>query len=99
MNSATFDAALTHFRSGAGLTQDEENEFRQTSLEVLWREIAKLQKTQEQSRHLKYMRRLEPFLKSMEQYSKIIEVFLNVSDLIAFVWVGKLVCFRDRRDH
>jgi len=34
-----------------------------------------------------YMKRLDPFLQTMEQYGKVINVFVNISSVVAFIWV------------
>lgn len=33
-----------------------------------------------------HMGRITSFLEAMEQFGKVIEVFLNVADMLAFVW-------------
>lgn len=88
--AAVFQSAQDQFRQVADLSSEEENDFKITSLTLLRQVIDGLQKKQEARRGMVYMKRLEPFLKSMEQYGKVIEVFLNVSDVLAFVWV----CYR-----
>ncbi|CAI6332799.1 unnamed protein product [Periconia digitata] len=81
-----FQDAIRNFKSTAGLTQAELRDFSQTSLDDLKQCIATIQNDQRASRKLRYLKRLGPFLDTMERYGKIIEVFLNVSDIIAFVW-------------
>ena len=88
-----FQDAIKNFKSTAGLTQAELRDFSQTSLGDLKQCIATIQNDQRASRKLRYLKRLGPFLDTMERYGKIIEVFLNVSDIIAFVWVSSLVFY------
>jgi hypothetical protein len=83
-----FQDAIKNFKSTAGLTQAELKDFSQTSLGDLKQCIATIQNDQRASRKLRYLKRLGPFLDTMERYGKIIEVFLNVSDIIAFIWVS-----------
>jgi hypothetical protein len=83
--SLVFETALKEFK--AGLTQEEKDDFKATDLGTLKQELSKMQKDQENRRSMMYMRRLEPFLTAMENYGKVIEVFLNTSDILAFVWV------------
>lgn len=80
-----FETALKEFK--AGLTPDEKDDFNMTDLDSLKQALSKMQKDQENKRSMMYMRRLEPFLTAMENYGKVIEVFLNTSDILAFVWV------------
>lgn len=86
--SAIFESALSEFR--AKLTSSEEKDFEMTRLDDLWQLVNKLQKDQESRRSMQFMRRLEPFLRRMEDYGKVIEVFLNASNFIAFIWVGSI---------
>jgi len=82
-----FQAAVDAFRKGADLDEAEVAEFQLTDLASLNLAINDIQNKQFQNKKLMYMRRLEPFLKTMQDYGQILEVFLNVSDFIAFVWV------------
>lgn len=85
--AAAFQKALDEFKATAGLSQDEIRNFQSTSLEDLKLQMSVIQNDQRKSKKLCYMKRLEPFLNALEQYGKIIEVFLNVADFLAFVWV------------
>ncbi|KAJ6150201.1 hypothetical protein N7471_001400 [Penicillium samsonianum] len=64
------------------------SEFEMTSLKDLKRAISVIQNKQASERRVQNMRRLSRFLEGMEQYGKVIEVFLNVTDFLAFVWVA-----------
>jgi hypothetical protein len=83
-----FERALDDFRKTAGLDEGEMADFEITDLQALQQTIINIQNKQAQNKKLMYMKRLEPFLKSMAEYGQVIEVFLNVSDIIAFVWVN-----------
>lgn len=63
--------------------------FRDTTLDELWKEMRAIEHEQGQRLDLRCMRRLEPFLKTMESYSKVIEVFCQGYSPMAFVWVRK----------
>ncbi|XPS70547.1 hypothetical protein M3J09_002763 [Ascochyta lentis] len=84
--ASTFEDAIKNFKATAGLTQNELQDFAHTTLDDLKSSIAVIQNEQRASRKLRYLKRLGPFLDTMERYGKIIETFLNVSDLIAFIW-------------
>ncbi|KAH8722372.1 hypothetical protein GQ44DRAFT_360783 [Phaeosphaeriaceae sp. PMI808] len=96
--TSTFTKALSDFKSTAGLSLEELRSFEQTSLDELKDAIATIQNDQRTSRKLRYLKRLEPFLDAMEQYGKIIEVFLNVSGIIAFVWASETCLFTVLRE-
>ncbi|KAI1769276.1 hypothetical protein GGR53DRAFT_473750 [Hypoxylon sp. FL1150] len=81
-----FLAALDNFKATAGLTNTEKTDFQMTSLEELKNCIQTIQRDQEKKKGLMYMKRLDPFLHSMEQYGKVIDVFVNSSDLLGFIW-------------
>lgn len=88
MSLAVFQTAVEDFKKSSVLTQKEENDFKLTNLDELRQVIFKLQREQENRRSMMYMKRLDPFLTSMEKYGKVIEAFLNTTDLLAFIWVS-----------
>lgn len=36
---------------------------------------------------MQHMKRLEGFLEAVQTYSKVLDVFVNVNDMVAFIWV------------
>lgn len=86
---STFQKSMDAFKATAGLSHDELKDFQLTSLDDLKLQISIIQNDQRKSKKLRYLKRLAPFLDCMEQYGRIIEVFLNVSEIIAFIWVFK----------
>lgn len=92
-NDCHFTTALEEFKKGVKLSADEESLFKLTKLEDLRIFIRDLQEEQCRQRRMSYLKRLEPFLKTMEEYGKVIEVFVNASDIVAFIWVnGFRIC-------
>ncbi len=85
MNDSGFQRALTRFKGH--LSPTEQEEFGVTSLEDVQETIANIQENQGSQRKMRNLTRIKAFLEAMEQYGKVIEVFLNVSDILAFVWV------------
>jgi hypothetical protein len=92
-HAPAFQKALDNFRSN--LTPGDQDEFRYTTLEDLQRSILKIQEKHASGRKAKNMTRLNSFLEAMEQYGKVIEVFLNTSEFVAFVWVCE--CLPNKR--
>lgn len=86
-HAPAFRKAADDFRSD--LAQDDRDEFSYTTLDDLQRSILEIQEKHASVRKMKNMTRLNSFLEAMEQYGKVIEVFLNTSEFIAFVWVSK----------
>lgn len=82
-----FEVILDDFK--AQLTVKELDEFKFASLDGLRATIKLIQKEQEAKRRMQHMRRLEPFLRTMEQYGTVLEVFVNTSETLAFIWVCK----------
>lgn len=87
-----FLASLERFKRTARLTPEDEAEFNMTSLGELRACIQAIQQEQEQKRRLLYMRRLDPFLQAMEQYGKVLDVFVNASEIVAYIWVCAIYC-------
>ncbi|KAK8084664.1 hypothetical protein PG997_005935 [Apiospora hydei] len=81
-----FDQAITDFKRGSGLSREQLDQFQFSSFDGLLQTMSGIQHKQAQDKRLRYMRRLDPFLKSMKEYEKVIEVFLNASEILAFVW-------------
>jgi hypothetical protein len=80
-----FSRVLTDFTSS--LTEEQQNDFRFSTLEDLQAVINGIQKKQCSERRMQNLTRLRSFLEAMDQYGKVIEVFLSSSAFIAFIWV------------
>lgn len=61
-------------------------EFQETTYDQLCHEIFRIQREQESLKSLMNLSRIQSCLEAMEQFGKIVEVFLNVTDVVAFVW-------------
>ena len=90
-----FQRALARFKGHLSLAEQEEFGF--TTLEDVQRTIAQIQDTQGSERRMRNLTRIKAFLEGMEQYGKVVEVFLNTSDILAFVWVRRHFLYTDRR--
>lgn len=86
---ATCDGAFRNVlaRFKLGLTQDEVQEFRFSTLEDIHKVIEDLQAEQGRKKKMMDLSRIKSFLEAMEQYGKVVEVFLNTTEFLAFVWV------------
>jgi hypothetical protein len=83
-----FQQAVDKFKKN--LTPEDQNEFKYTTLEDLQRDILNIQ-NKHRNRN---MMRLKVFLEGMEQYGRVVEVFLNTSAILCFVWVRYEVCIQ-----
>jgi hypothetical protein len=80
----TFRATLSNFKKR--LTPKEQDDFSFSTLEDVRKEIASIQSEQGSQRMMMNMTRLQSFLEAMDQFGKVIEVFLNTSEFVAFIW-------------
>lgn len=82
---AIVEKALTHLKST--LTAEDNRAFSDTTLKDIWREARQVEKEQGARLDLRFMRRIEPFLQSLESYAGVLEVFCQGYSPMAFVWV------------
>jgi hypothetical protein len=68
------------------LTEKERVEFRSTTLEDVKAAINRIQQSQQSTKTLMDSSRLKNFLDIMEQFGKVIDIFVNASVYVAFVW-------------
>jgi hypothetical protein len=82
--STGFERALKAFERR--LTPNEKAQFNATSLDDLKVTILSIQADQRSRKQMMNMGRVKSFLEAMEQFGKVIEVFLNVNNILSFVW-------------
>lgn len=80
--------ALDRFKST--LSRDDIRTFSDTTYKELWEGAHEIEQEQGRRMDLRFMRRIEPFLVSMESYASVIEVFCQGFTPMAFVWVRLL---------
>lgn len=85
-HAPAFERVLEEFKKGLK-KRDQEN-FKITTFKELRKSIGDLQTKQHSQRRLQNLNRLKPFLEAIEQYGKVVEVFCNSNDIVAFVWVS-----------
>lgn len=76
--------AIREFRNR--LLGHEVLDFKGTTVEELRQAMRRIQKDQEDRRALVNMRRMQGCIEAMDNFGKVIEVFLNVSEAVAFIW-------------
>ena len=86
--SMSFQKAIDVFKNKSDLSTKQLTDMQMTSLPDLQSALAEMQSKQRSSRTMRYLKRLQPFLDAMEQYSSVINIFANTSDIVAFIWVG-----------
>ncbi|CAO2653801.1 Nn.00g032120.m01.CDS01 [Neocucurbitaria sp. VM-36] len=82
--TAQFNRILSDFKRE--LSQDEIQTFNFTSSMDLKESIRQLQKDQMSVKHMKNLYRLNAFVEAMDQFDKVVHVFLNASNYLGFIW-------------
>ncbi|KAK4158351.1 hypothetical protein C8A00DRAFT_28632 [Chaetomidium leptoderma] len=83
---AEFRRVVQSFIRNANPTPDELEFFEMTTLDDLKATLCSIEKKQSQRKTLVFLKRIEPFIDTMIEFGKIVEVFLNVTDILAFIW-------------
>jgi hypothetical protein len=73
-------------RFASTVTPDDSRMFHDTNLQGVRDEALKIEKQLRARRTQRNMRRLEPFLRGMEHYSKVMEVLCNGTPYLSWVW-------------
>jgi len=84
--SKVFEDALSDFRKG--LSKKEIVQFQWVDFKDVEETIRGIEHDQKMKKKMQNLARIKPFLEGMKQYGKIIEVFLNTSNIIAYIWVS-----------
>ena len=61
-------------------------EFKSTTYKELCKAVGQIQEDQDKRREMMNMSRIQSCLEAMHQFGKVVDVFLNASNLVAFVW-------------
>lgn len=69
------------------VTEADAAVFQSTKFEDVWKAAEDIEKMHREKRSLMNMRRIEPFLKGLEGYSKVIEVLCNGTPYMPWIWV------------
>ncbi|KAF8454286.1 hypothetical protein BDZ91DRAFT_562030 [Kalaharituber pfeilii] len=84
--SSIFREAVSSFVDSSKLKPAQVQDLENTTLESLKSCINDIQTEQAKGVNMRNINRIRPFIDSMEQYGKIIEVFLNLSGFVAYIW-------------
>ena len=80
-----FDQAVARFKKG--LTKAQADAFANCSIQDVKNQIRDIQNRHGSQRRLKNMARLSKFIEGMSQLGKVVEVFLNLDNSVALIWV------------
>lgn len=81
-----FQKALENFKKD--LTVQQKREFAISTLQDVKDEVNKIQNQHGSAKKLRGMSRMSKFLEAMQQLEQVVSVFLNVSEVVAFIWVS-----------
>jgi hypothetical protein len=80
----TFQTVVSNFRSR--LSKAELDDFKICSLKDVQQAIIDIQAQQDKRRETRNLSRILGFLEAMTQFGAVVEVFLNTTEILAFVW-------------
>jgi hypothetical protein len=87
-NARIFESAIDNLKQT--ISSPDAAAFQATLVEDVWKAAEEIQESQRQRKSLRNMRRIEPFLKGLEKYSKVIEVVCNGTSYLPWIWVSEL---------
>lgn len=85
MPDIVLNRAIEKFRQS--LTDEQKQLFVASSLDNVKDEIQYIQGRYGSTKKLRRLNRLSKFLEAMAQIEQLVQIFLNVSEVVAFVWV------------
>lgn len=83
--SDSFARALERFRGS--LTKEQQEQFSGTDLDAVTKQIQNIQDELGAKKRLRNFNKISKFLEAMSQVEQLVQVFLNVHETVAFVWV------------
>jgi len=86
VREGSFQRALDKFK--AGLSAEQLRSFSICTQDEVLQVVDDIQREHGPKRTLKNMQRIGGFLEAMDHLGKSIEVFLNVHELVCFIWVS-----------
>ncbi|QPC69109.1 hypothetical protein HYE67_011340 [Fusarium culmorum] len=81
-----FDKAVTKFKKR--LTKDQVAKFANCTVDDVRNQIIDIQNRHGSQRRLRNMERISKFVEGMVQLGTVVEVFLNLHNTVALIWVG-----------
>ena len=79
-----FADALDKFKNRVG--EKNYRDFEKLDVDGLKKDLNRMQQDQRKPKTLRNLRRIQGFIKAFEQFGTVVEVFLNASPIVWFVW-------------
>ena len=70
------------------MSKDDARAMATTTMEDVWIAAKEIEQQLELRRSLRGLRRIQPFLAGIEQYSKVVEVVCNGTPYLPYLWVS-----------
>lgn len=86
MAQQLLERACQRFRDE--LTSNEDHEIRATSWQDVQHAVVDIERQLAARQCLRNLERLSPYLKAVEDYGTVVEVFCNSSTFVPYVWVS-----------
>jgi len=82
----SFSKSLARFREK--LSEEQKQQFSLSSLEDVELAIQQIQDRIGPEKKLRNFTRIRKFLEAMKQVEELVKIFLNVNEVVAFIWVS-----------
>lgn len=69
------------------ITEEDAHNFASTELEDVWTAVREIDSQQRKRQSAQNLRRIEPLLRGIENYAKVIEVLCNGTPFMPYAWV------------
>ncbi|KAH7355162.1 hypothetical protein BKA65DRAFT_581895 [Rhexocercosporidium sp. MPI-PUGE-AT-0058] len=70
------------------LSPEHIHKFASTELKEVWTVLQDIQTSQRERRSAQNLRRIEPLLRGLEKYAKVVEVLCNGTPYLSFIWLA-----------
>jgi hypothetical protein len=69
------------------ISEEDAHKFKSTDLKDVWAAVYEIDSDQRKRRSAQNLRRIEPLLRGIEKYAKVIEVLCSGTPFLPYVWV------------
>jgi hypothetical protein len=69
------------------ISEEDAHKFKSTELKDVWTAVREIDSKQRKRLSAQNLRRIEPLLRGIEKYAKVIEVLCNGTPFMPYVWV------------
>jgi dsDNA-specific endonuclease/ATPase MutS2 len=70
------------------ISEEDKHQFASTELEDVWSAARQIESNQRKRLSAQNLRRIEPLLRGIEKYKKVIEVLCNGTPYMPYIWVS-----------